>query len=286
MAITDEFLLNRSDSFTLTATTEASTDLALTASAPSSGNIRGTITNAVGGAAIAGATVKLRTETGTGDPVAHTATNAAGNYIFPDIPTETYKVSVAIQGFVTPAYTSVTLQSGQTIVVNFTLTPESRSRNVVYGTITDQSSGAVIFDACVTLIPNITTLADLNMGKSNASGQFMLDQIPDSTQNLGASAAGFYLSDFRSITISGGTILRSDEVLQPYSLPRATVNGVITNQANGSPIANAFVGLYSLDPGGIESLQQITFTDSNGFYIFGRASAGTYVVKAKLEQGL
>jgi hypothetical protein len=286
MAITDEFLLNRSDSFTLSATTEARADLALTASAPSTGNIRGTVTNVVGGAAIVGATVKLRTATGTGTPVAHTITNAAGNYIFPDIPTESYKINVAMQGFVTSPYTSVTLTAGATLIVDFALTAESRSLNVVYGTVTNESTGAVISDACVALMPDIATLININMSKSNASGQFMLDQIPDSTQILGATATGFYLSDFRSITISGGTILRSDEVLQAYSFPQATVNGFITNQATGLPIANACVGLYSLGTGGMESLQQIAFSDSNGLYVFGRASAGTYVVKAKVEQGI
>jgi hypothetical protein len=282
MAIIDDFLLNRSDSFTLDATTETRINLALTQAAPSTGNIRGTVTNAVGGAAIADAIVKLRTE--PGDPVAHTATNPAGNYIFPNIPTGTYKISVALQGFVTPTYISVTLLAAQTLIVDITLTAESRSRNVIYGTVTNQATGVVISDACVALIPNITTLTDLNIGKSNASGQFMLDQIPDSTQSLGISAEGYYLSNFRSITISGGTIIRSDEVLQQYSLPQATVTGVITNQADGLPIANACVGLYSLNTEGVESLQQITFTDSDGFYVFGRASAGTYVIKAKSEQ--
>jgi hypothetical protein len=169
MAITDDFLLNRSDSFTLGATTETRVNLALTQAAPSTGNIRGTVTNAVGGATIAGATVKLRTE--PGDPVAHTATNAAGYYIFPDIPTGTYKINVASQGFVTSGYISVTLQAAQTLIVNITLTPESRSSNVIYGTVTNQATGAVISDACAALIPDTTTLTNLNIGKSNASGQ-------------------------------------------------------------------------------------------------------------------
>jgi hypothetical protein len=285
MAITDDFLLNRSDSFTLSATTGFRADLALTQAAPSTGNIRGTVTSSAGGA-VSGATVKLRSAAGTGDPVEHTATNAAGLYIFPDIPSGSYKINVAMPGFVTSNFASLTLQTGETIVIDFTLTPESRSLNVLYGSVTNESDGAVISDAYVALIPNITTFTDLNIGISNASGQFMLDQIPDSTQTLGVSAAGFYHSDFRSITISGGALLRSDEVLQPYLFPQATVSGYITNQTNGLPIANACVGLYSLNGAGVESLQQITFTDSSGLYVFGRVSAGTYVIKAKLEQGI
>jgi len=61
------------------------------------------------------------------------------------------------------------------------------------------------------------------------------------------------------------------------------VHGFITQQ-NGTPVANACVGLYLVDPQGVENLQQITFTDSRGFYIFGRVAAGTYVVKAKSEK--
>jgi hypothetical protein len=262
---------------------EIRSDFGLTTAAPPTGTIHGTVTSSAGGV-IDGATVKLRTVTGT--PVAHTITNPAGNYVFNGIPAGTYKVNAAMPGYVTSPYSSVTLQGGAILEVDFTLTPESRSRNVLYGTVTNQSTSAVISNACIALIPDISTLTNLNMGKSNASGQFMLDQIPDGTQNLGVSANGFYLSAFRSITISGGTILRSNAVLQPYALPQATVSGVITNQTTGAPIANACVGLYSLGAGGAESLQQVTFSDSNGVYVFSRAAAGTYVIKAKVEQGI
>lgn len=84
-------------------------------------------------------------------------------------------------------------------------------------------------------------------------------------------------------TISGGTILQMNLTIQPVNVPQATVNGFIKQQ-NGTPIPNACVGLYSLDLGGTETLLQVTFTSSTGFYFFGRVPEGNYVVKAKSEK--
>lgn len=92
MAKTDDFLLKRSTSFELDATTEARADLSLSQSASTTGNIQGLVTN--GGALITGATVKLIS--GTGEPVAHTETNSVGRYQFSGIPTGTYRVNVAL----------------------------------------------------------------------------------------------------------------------------------------------------------------------------------------------
>jgi len=281
MPTVDDFLLNRSPSFPLGATAENRTDLTLTQAAAPVGSVRGTVTNSVTGDRIANATVKLRTQ--SGDPVNHTETNPGGNYSLTDIVPGTYTINVALLGFVTSLGQTFTIQGGQNLTFDIAITPDARPQNVIYGVVSDQSSGLPISGAHVVLVPDLAIFENLTVVSSNATGQYNMCEISDSTASLAAGADGYYFSDFSTITISGATTVRSDITLQPYSLPQATVNGFIKT-SNGTPIANACVGLYLLNTQGVEILQQVTFSDSNGFYLFGRATAGTYVVKAKSEK--
>lgn len=281
MPTIDDFLLNESSTFVLGAATENRTDLILTQLAAPTAGIHGTVTNSASGLAVDNAIVKLRTQ--SGDPVEHTETNPAGNYSIQGITPGTYTINVALFGFITSNGLTFTIQSGQSLNFNISITPNSRALNAISGIITNQSTGAPLVDATVILTPTVGTSESNNIAKSNADGEYMLTDIPDGEWQLLASAAGFYFSSQVPITISGGTIINIDIALQPDSLPQSTVNGFITQQS-GTPIANACVGLYLINALGVEILQQITYSDSTGFYIFGRAAAGTYVVKAKSEK--
>ncbi len=276
----DDFLLGRSPSFPLDATAEGRTDLTLTQSAPATGRVRGRVTNSVDGSPLDNVTVKIRSQ--SGDPVAHTTTNPGGNYLFNDIAPGTYTINIALHGFVTPPGQTFTLQGGQTLDIDFAMTPEVRPLNVLYGVITNQATGLPIEGAKAALIEQTFTLPN-NLSWTNASGQYLMAEIPDGQYLLVVHQSGFYASQLVPLTISGGQILRTDVVMQPVSVPQATVNGYIKQQ-NGTPIPNACVGLYSIDISGLETLQQIVFTDTQGFFIFGRAVPGTYVVKAKSEK--
>ncbi len=280
MPIVDDYLLGRSPSFPLGSGAENRTDLTLTQSAPSTANVRGRVTNSVDGSPLGGVTVKVRTQ--AGDPVAHTETNPGGNYLFNNLAPGTYTINVALHGFVTPPGQTVTVQGGQTIDVDFAMTPEVRALNIIYGVVTNDATDLPIQNVKVVLVPS-TGGAARNLSWTNASGQYLMAEITDGQYFLAAHGAGLYASPNIPVTISGGQIVRTDIVMQPVAIPQATVNGYIKQQ-NGTPIPDACVGLYLLGLDGTEALQQVTFTDANGFYIFGRAVAGTYVVKAKSEK--
>jgi len=281
MPIVDDYLLKRSSTFPLGATEENRTDLTLTQSAPQTGRVRGRVTNSVSGLPVADVIVKLRTQ--SGDPVDHTQTNPAGNYIIENIAIGTYTINIALQGFAMSEGQTFSIIGGQTLDINFTITPLTVPLNTIYGIVSNLATGATIDDATIGLIPDLSTPTNFSVAKSNSNGEYLIDRIPDSTQTLLASKGGFYTSSFIPITISGGSVINTNVSLQPYSLPQATINGFIVNQS-GAPIANACVGLYLINLNGTESLQQVTFTDANGSYIFGRAVAGTYVVKAKFDK--
>ncbi|MHB8124432.1 MAG: carboxypeptidase regulatory-like domain-containing protein [Desulfitobacteriaceae bacterium] len=281
MSIVDDFLLKRSPAFPLSAEEEKRTDLTLSQAAPQTGRVRGRVTNSVSGSFVADATVKIRTQ--SGDPVSHTQTNSAGNYIIENIPPGTYTINVTLQGFLISTGQTFSILGGQTLDIDVSLTPDTQPRNTIFGIVTNLATGLTLDGAEVALIPDTGSTANITVAVSNGNGEYLIERIPDSTQSLLAIKHGFYVSSFIPISISGGTILHADISLQPYVVPHSTVNGFIT-KTNGQPIANACVGLYLINPQNIEILQQVTFTDANGFYIFGRAVAGTYVVKAKSEK--
>lgn len=281
MPIVDDFLLNRSAAFPLSAEEEKRTDLTLSQAVPQTGRVRGRVTNSVDGSPVADAIVKLRSQ--SGDPVSHTQTNSAGNYIIESIPPGTYTLNVTKQGFLLSAGQTFSLQGGQTLDLDVSITPDTQPRNTLYGTVTNLATGQPLDGCEVVLVPDQTTPANATVSVSNGKGEYLIERIPDGTQSLLVNKHGFYINSFIPITISGGVILNADVSLQPYNLPHSTVNGFIT-KPTGQPVANACVGLYLINPQNIEILQQVTFTDANGFYIFGRAVAGTYVVKAKSEK--
>lgn len=95
---------------------------------------------------------------------------------------------------------------------------------------------------------------------TDASGAFSFESVPAGTYSL-------------AMTVDGRTY-------------NGTVSGIIRDTA-GAPVANCFVGLYAVaEIGGVqtETLIASTRTNDEGKYLFGGVLAGTYMIKAKLEQ--
>jgi len=89
---------------------------ALPASAQiTTGNVLGTIKDAQGGV-VPGATVVLISET-KGTKSAPVVTNAAGDYVFPNVTADTYTVEVSMEGFKTVRRTGVSVSGGDRIAV-------------------------------------------------------------------------------------------------------------------------------------------------------------------------
>jgi len=279
MPTIDDYLLKRSAPVILGSTEEGRTDLTLAQSYALTGTINGTVTNSVTGNPIAGAVVKLRMQ--SGDPVIHTLTNLTGQYTLPDVTPNTYTLNVAMPGYLTSSGQTFTINQNQSITINVVLTPEIVT-NTIFGVITNLITGSPINGVYVVLVYNPGAAQNAIQALSNIDGEYIITKLPDGTRTLLANYPGYYTSTFIPITLSGGSIYNTNISLQAYQFPQATINGYIRSQYG--PLVNACVGLYQIDPQGVEILTQITYTDSMGFYIFGRVSAGTYVVKAKTEK--
>src|SRR5436190_3413458 len=85
-----------------------------------SGTVSGTVKDASGGV-VPGATVLLISET-KGTKSAPTVTNSTGDYVFPNVATDTYTVEVSMEGFKTLARKNIKVSGGDRVPVpNVTL---------------------------------------------------------------------------------------------------------------------------------------------------------------------
>lgn len=276
----DQYLLGRSAPVELAETAEGRADLTLSLSAPTTGTVRGTVTNAATADPVAGAIVKLMTPNGTA--VDHRETNPAGNYAFDSVAPGSYLVLISATGFVTPAPSAFTVTGGKTVVVDLALTPSTSPAGAVYGTVTDAITGNALAGAPTSLF-NISTGFTYATTLTDAGGEFLFCHVADGTYTVVTSLSGYIPSPTVEVTISGGDIAVVTFSLQPVSVSQATINGFIRNTA-GDAIPNACVGVYSIDPTtSVETLLQVSFSDSGGRYLFNRIGAGTYVVKAKTD---
>lgn len=122
---------------------------------------------------------------------------------------------------------------------------------------------------------------------SAADGEFVFYDVADGVYSLTSTAAGYSASAPTAVTILGGSIANASLSMAVDGLTNTgTVSGIIRDSA-GTAVANCFVGLYAVtDVGGVqtETLIATTRTNSEGKYLFGGVTAGSYIIKAKLEQ--
>lgn len=215
------------------------------------GIIRGAVTNASSGTAVAGAVVTAGGITAT--------TDASGNYEISIAP-GTYTVTASANGYVGSSAT-MTVASGTTVTLNFALQPFTPGvvNSIITGTVIDASSGAAIAGASVTVGAVTAT--------TGATGTYTISIAPGS-YTVTAGAPG-YTGSSAEVTVTSGVTVVQNFALRP--LPAGVVNGIIrgtvTDALSGLSIAGA-----SVTAGGI-----IAATDASGNYNISIAP-GAYIV--------
>lgn len=273
----DEFLLGRSPTFSLPSGAEQQENLALL---PNPDLNFATVFGLVsaGGLPVNNATVKLLTL--TGDPVAHATSNESGLYAIRNVPPGAYQLVAITAGYAVSAPQTFTLSPRAVLLVNISLTGDPRTQlSNVFGLILNSETAARIAGATVALTLPDSTIVSIT--SSNADGQFLLCAVANGSYLITASKNGFDVLPPIPVALTGPSIVRSDLFLTPSSAVQGTVHGFIRDQG-GAPLASAFVGLYSVLPGG-ETLIRTVLTNVNGLYLIGEVAAGTYLVKAKRQ---
>lgn len=273
----ESFLLNNSQPFDLSRGAESRSDLTLT---PSTDLNKSSIVTIVSDGAnpITDALVKVLTQ--SGDPVDHQFSNEIGHSISTPLDTGIYQVVASAPGFITSLPVTVNLPAVTTYFLNITLSGDPRAvQNTLYGLVLDQVSEKRIDSAIVILAD--TAGQTVATTQTNTDGEYLLYQVDNGSYLITAEKPGYLLMESLPVTVTGSQMAKTDLSLSPEVNIESTVQGFIKDP-DGNFISRASVGLYSVSDS-TETLIRLTYTNANGFYLFGNLPAGRYLIKANLE---
>lgn len=279
MSIIDRYNLRASTQFSLAGTEEVTENLQLTQSTTSTaGIVTGRVTS--GGTPLEGATVKIFDV--NDNPIAHYVTNPQGQYTIPEVIAGSYKITASKFTYLTPNAIPVSVVANRPTTVNIemTLDPDV-DKNALYGIIREAVVLTPIEGATVNIfqvVGGVQTLALTTI--TNSSGQYFGPRLVTGDFVVTVNKLGFEQSESTVVTLTGTDIQPLDLFLQVNTDQNVgTVSGIISDHATLLPIGNALVALYSI-VGGVETIVQITRSNTGGRYLFGNVHGGEYIVKA------
>ncbi|QSX78297.1 carboxypeptidase regulatory-like domain-containing protein [Agrilutibacter solisilvae] len=199
--------------------------------------LRGRITNATNGQALAGVAVQV-----AGTLNAQTQTNADGDYELLGLPAGNYSIQVSLAGF-QPLTAVADLPPRSVVKFSPSLTPEGQTPPTdatAHGVVVDAADGAPIANAQVQ-VNGQGALTD-------AQGRFDYASLP-----VGAFTGGVQATGFDSVSFSGVLAAGANDfgriTLTRTQLPRRTIIGTVTSSATGLPIDGASITLNGQEAG-------------------------------------
>ncbi|MBV9495001.1 MAG: carboxypeptidase regulatory-like domain-containing protein, partial [Acidobacteria bacterium] len=233
---------------------------------PNPGTVNGTVTDALTGAPLAGATVTI---TQNGNTLT-TTTDANGRYsltgVVPNVPAT---ITASAPNYQSSTPSTVTVPAGGSATRDITLQPLPGS---IGGTVSNASNGAPISGAVVELIRDGVVVATTT---TDASGHYTFNGVTPGNYSVRFSATGFGTSTLPA-TVSPNQPLTLNASLTPNPPPNTdgSLGGTVTNAANGTPISGALVELISNG-----NVVASTSTNASGQYSFPTVQQGSYSVR-------
>ena len=222
----------------------------ITAAAPATGTVAGTVTDSANGTALSGATVSYSGGS--------TTTDSAGNYTLSNVAAGTYSISAAATGF-TSGSQSVTVTANTTATANFALGPVPATGSIT-GKVTNISTGGAVSAAAVSYSGGSTT--------TDTSGNYTLNGVPAGTVSLTVTHTG-YRTRTVSVTVNGGATTTANIAISTSG----KLAGVVKTTA-GVAISGATV---TISGGGIATTVSTT-TNPTGNYATTWIPVGTYTI--------
>lgn len=284
MAISDEYVLQASDTLTLSGRQELSHPFLLVrAASGSSGTVKGQVFTSAGDP-VSSATVKLFDA--RANPLYHTRTDPSGFYTFYGIPDGSYLCAVSKDGYLIPDLKSVTVQGTQTGAVDFVM--DLRTDNqlaVLYGKITQTNTVTPISGVSVHVFSDTDGQLLLTTA-TNDTGEFLAPGLaPGLTYHVQAAKEGFSARQSDPFTLSIGELHQLNLQLSVLAADlTGTISGIVLDAETRLPVAGAAVALYVVS-GENESILYTALTNSEGLYLFGSLPQGNYLVKAVRQTG-
>lgn len=282
MSPKDKYLLNFSDEIALENLEEFNQNIELDIiENDEAGSISGVVTD-IEGTPIVDATVKIFDL--NYNPIKHTMTNEAGEYLISDIPVDDYLVYAVKNGYLLSDKKACKVEDREIILTDIILTSDTTyTLGSIYG-IVYNSAGEIIPFAKMTLRTNDEDNTFVTETTSASDGEYVFANITAGSYQITATSEDYALIDPITITVSNESKIEQNLYLTILNDKKeGTINGVVTDKNSKTPIANAFVGLYRIDSTGKEVLINTTRTDFEGKYFFGTVKEGKYIVKSKAK---
>jgi len=233
----------------------------------STGDISGTVTDALTGTAVAGATVSATAAEGSGS--ATTADD--GTYTIKDLePSDNYTVKASKSGYVDKSVSGVKVKKGEvTKDVNFALS-ETPTEGAISGTVRGPG-GAAVSDVLVEASQGGTTKGSATTG---SDGKYTIDALEAGTYDVDAtpSTLGLYAGHQSGVVVVAGQVTTGVDF--ELGAIVGTIAGTVTD-ASGAPVGGALV--KASKAGTVVGSQT---SGASGSYIISNLPVGTYDVEA------
>ncbi len=222
------------------------------------GTLTGRVTDAAGGAGIAGAVVAA-----SGPAQRSATTGPDGNYTMA-LSAGTYTVTASHGLYQSRSVTGVVITVNQTTSQSFALT--RLPTGTLTGRVTDQASGQPLVGAAVTAAGPTSASTT-----TNSNGRYTFT-LPVGTYSVSASLPLYHARTVSGVVVTANQTVTRDLALVPNF---GTITGTVVRASTGAPIAGASLTLFG-GPGGTVRAT----TDSAGRYTITRVQSGEYVLHA------
>ncbi len=230
------------------------------------GSFAGTVTNAQTGELVSNALVQVRQLSPSGPIVASVETDADGRYLVSGLRPGVYTITVGAPGFGSEA-ASAQAVSNETTEQNFALFPNPAT---VQGQVTSNNSGQPVPDVLIRVIDeNGAVIARTTTG---AEGRYRIQGLRAGSYSITAFNPSFS-SEVEPFSVEAGETVTINFTLTDNP---GSINGTVTDEVNGNPIAGAVVVLFDQQTRPIVT----TVTEADGTYNIRGVTPGDYTVRA------
>jgi hypothetical protein len=206
---------------------------------PTTGMIRGTITDAAGGQPLSGVTVTV-----TGSFSGSAVTGEEGSFEFSEIPPGNVELTASKPGYheVTGAGTIV---AGGMLYFSpqMTIVPPQPTTGTVTGKIVDASTGQPLSGVSVVVESDMAIHSE-----TDATGSFMLSDIPAGLQSISFSLLG-YSAVSAKMEIAAGFVIDLGTLPLSPNPTTSVLKGSITDAESGQPIVGATISFSGSSDG-------------------------------------
>jgi hypothetical protein len=248
--------------------------------------IFGTVTEAGGANAVAGAQIILLLRAGiaASTPVDTDMSAADGKYVFDSLASGRYDIVVTKTGFLdNTANTLLNLTSVDSLVVNISLTPVGTRVGTLTGRVTAIDTAVLLANARVlltrtTVVGGGVTTAPVDSTLTNASGVYTIPGVPAAAgYRLTASMTGYVAASSPGTFRVDSAVTRTENFrLAAVVVPAGIVNGAVTDSGSLAAIQGALVVLRRLQAGLVWARVDSAVTAPNGSFAFAGLDIGTY----------